>query len=328
MGTELQTDREEGGAAAARRPRADGLTSRLRSVPYVVWGWVAAALVGVLLVVLLAPTGSDEPTDDSTGSAVLPTLGSPPDAGTSGVLSFAPPALDDPETIRVTDEENDYTLEDGRDYEIVLPDEPLRLRDGLRLNGGRNVVLIGGRIEAEERGLYLRDQTGTVHVEGLSIGGEGLKEGINLAQTLGATVQLQNISVDMVTGSYEGWHADLLQTWAGPRVLLVDGFSGTTGYQGFFLTPFKFHNEIPQLWDLRRVIIRGDTDAAYLLWTEKEAPWVTTSDVAVHPAERKERSDVIWGEWQADVIVGDAGSVRLPDGEPGVGYESPGYVGE
>ena len=45
---------------------------------------------------------------------------------------------------------------------------------GLTIEGGRNVVLVGGEIHhgqpissaSSNRGLYLVDQTGTVHVEG------------------------------------------------------------------------------------------------------------------------------------------------------------------
>lgn len=50
-------------------------------------------------------------------------------------------------------------------------------------------------------------------------------------------MQLQNIRVDTVHGTQAGHHADVLQTWAGPRQLRIDGLSGSTGYQGMMLNP-------------------------------------------------------------------------------------------
>ncbi|WP_346621264.1 hypothetical protein [Blastococcus montanus] len=282
---------------------------------------VVIAVIGIggyLLQVALGPSSNRNP-------AILPPDAPVADEGAR--LTWAPPALEAPEVINVTEDDTSLRLEDDQDYWIVLPDEPLVSDRGLTIKGGEDVVLIGGRIEAEDRALYLIDQTGTLHIEGLSLGGEDLREGINLDQREGATVQLQNISVDMVTGTADGHHADLLQTWAGPERLRIDGFTGTTGYQGFFLLPRQFGDEDPEEWDFRRVVLTGDEDAAYLLWTHDDAPWLSTTDVHVVPSEDKARRYVLEGDLD-DVAVGPPPTtVQMPAGEPGVGYESPGYVG-
>ncbi|MGY1745199.1 hypothetical protein [Blastococcus sp. SYSU D00695] len=315
MDTEVGTGRGPSGSSASE----DDESSRVHRLAHApLWAGVAVVLVALLVVVaVVLVTGGDDEPDGSQG---------PDPSVAAQKLSFAPPELEAPETIRVSSADTGFELDPDRDYQIVLPDEPLVAPGGLTLSGGRNVVLVGGRIEAEERGLYLVDQRGTVHVEGLSIGGDGLQEGINLSQPYGATVQLQNISIDMVTGEEDGHHADLIQSWAGPGRLLIDGFSGTTGYQGFFLLPYQFPAEPPVEWDFRRVAIRGDENAAYLLWTEPDAPWIRTSDVVVQTAEERRRDQVLWGQWDG-VTVGDVADVRLPAGTPGVGYRSPGYVG-
>ncbi|MGY5882427.1 hypothetical protein [Modestobacter lacusdianchii] len=254
--------------------------------------------------------------------------GQDPQVPESARLTWAPPTLDAPLTVNVTAEDTSLRLQDDRDYRIVLPEDGLKADGGLVIKGGHDVVLIGGRIEAEERALYLIDQTGTVHIEGLSIGGDGLLEGINLDQRKGATVQLENIHVDMVTGEEDANHADLIQTWAGPSTLRIDGFTGNTGYQGFFLLPFQFGDVQIEEWDFRRVTLTGTDDAAYLMWTEDEAPWLSVQDVTVVPATDKDRDQLLEGDLD-DVAVGASSTTAdAPAGEPGVDYESPGYAGD
>ena len=274
----------------------------------------------------------------TTAGAAESAPGAAPGSTLGASLSWSPPELEDPEVIEISPENLSLKLELTKDYRLVMPERPLT--HSLSVYGGRNVVLIGGEIRIESgdgegaRGLYLRDQTGTVHVEGLLLSGEKLAEGINLDQRLGAVVQLQNIRIEGVDGSRDGHHADLLQSWAGPRQLLIDGLSGETGYQGFFLLPQQFGDqEEPEIVDLRRVDIAGDADgSAYMLWRD-DAEWpVVTDQVWVAPTveDLEDRPRFLWdraGEdsWK-DVRVGlpPDGSF-VPPGSAGVGYESPGY---
>lgn len=260
-------------------------------------------------------------------------------------LSWAPPELEDPEVIQITEDDRGIELEPDRDYELVLPNEPLEVPGGVSIVGGRNVVMIGGEIripdDAEDEGgdvraLYLKDQTGTIHIEGVALTGPGLGEGINLDQREGAVVQLQNIRVDTVQGSQEGHHADVIQSWAGPSELRVDRLSGSTNYQGFFLLPQQFGDQPePELFDLRRIDLTGEDGAGYMLWRDSDSWPVATQDVWVSPpGGEQDREDFLWardegeGTWD-DVMVGTPpdGSF-VPEGVAGVGYESPGYGGE
>jgi hypothetical protein len=223
---------------------------------------------------------------------------------------WAPPALENPETVQVTNERSKLELDPARDYVLEMPDEPLASPGGLVVAGGRNVVLVGGVIRIgwqgrevkshQRRGLFLTGQTGTVHVEGLHITGPDLGEGINLDQRRGATVQLVNIRVDTVRARdqrrFTDSHPDLLQTWAGPRRLRIDGFRGRTGYQGFFLTPRQFDpRQRPVEVDIRNVSITGTRRSAYLLWTSDDFPMRLRNVHLDSPAARKERS-VVWPE--------------------------------
>jgi hypothetical protein len=204
--------------------------------------------------------------------------------------SLEPPKLADPETIQLDGSDTSIVLEPGRDYVLELPgDGPVDVPKAVRVDGGRNVVMVGGTINVTEAegGLTLVNQTGTVHVEGVRITGPRLQEGIDLAQSRGATVQLQNVHVATVHGSQEGHHADLLQTWAGPRRLYVDGFVGSTTYQGFFLLPNELYDgPPPELVSLRNVYIDA-SDGVYVLWRAEQAGFpLRVEDVFVEPNRR------------------------------------------
>ena len=257
---------------------------------------LVAALVAVaVLAVLLVTGGPDE--DEPRRPAPRPD---------DGKLAFAPPELEDPETVEVGDDRSLH-LDDGQDYVLRMPDEPLV--KGLDVNGGDDVVLIGGEItvppsddeDARGRALLLAGQTGVVHVEGLAITGEGLKEGINLDQREGAVVQLQNIRVDTVQGEKDSNHADVVQSWAGPRVLRIDRLSASTQYQGFFLLPEQRGDAgPPEEFDIRHVDIVGVDGSAYLLWRDKGSWPLWLTDVWLSRAGEDaddladDRDEVLW----------------------------------
>jgi hypothetical protein len=205
-------------------------------------------------------------------------------------LTWPAPKLRDPKTVTLRDGKNDLRLDPKRDYVLKLPgNRPLRAEGGLRIYGGHNVVLVGGTVDVTDAspGVLLHAQTGTMHVEGVRFTGKRLTEGIDLDEGEGATVQLQNIYVDTVHGSYETNHADLMQAWAGPRKLLVDGFYGKTQYQGFFLLPEQ-HTDgpPPRLFDLRNVHIVAPT-GGYALWRSPSNFPLRTSNVTVRPNLKK-----------------------------------------
>jgi hypothetical protein len=238
-------------------------------------------------------------------------------------------------------------LDNSRDYVIQMPNRPLVGRGGLAINGGHNVVLIGGEIEIPwqgadpgnccnyGRGLMLLNQTGTVHVEGLYLHGADLNEGIDIGQPLGATVQIQNVRIenvhardpDPVSGIPSSTHPDVVQTWAGPRRLLIDGLTGTTDYQGFFLHPNELYNgPAPELFDFRNVEITGLPHSHNLIWKVGNWP-LRLTNVWIKPLANR----MTWGTlWPSQDVFPDARlSASVPGivtpGVAGAGYRSPGY---
>lgn len=320
-------------AAAPPSEQTPAPASRNRPLALVVVGVVLLAAVAVAVSAVRGgePAAGPEPTLP-TPTALAPR---------AERLTWAPPKLDKPILVTVTAATPKIELRPDRDYIVRLPSSPLTLKGGLRIEGGRNVVLLGGEIVVPSRseapdsrdrtGLLLKNQTGTIHVEGLRISGD-LAEGINLDQSEGATVVLQNIHVDTVHGSRGGHHADVLQTWAGPARLRVDGLVGSTEYQGLFLLPQQFVDTPPESFDLRRIVITGEPDganggAAYLLWTDDTAPWLDARDILLidqrTDLEGMLRPPSVWES--AVTLATTPERAVLPAGTPGTGYSSPGY---
>jgi hypothetical protein len=212
------------------------------------------------------------------------------------------PALVDPTTIVVDAAHNNLVLDPSKDYILRLTRGVDSMRTGVTVWGGRNVVIDGGHIKITGRSgaMALKNQAGTIWIHDLHIsGGRGLMEGIDLQEPLrGATVVLRDVLIDKVHGSYGTNHADLIQTWAGPSRLLIDGFTGITGYQGFFLLPNQFYRgPSPKIFDLRHVDI-DDSHGAYALWvSDQHGPFpLHVEDVVVRANPvRTWRGWWLWG---------------------------------
>ncbi len=300
-------------------------------------GWVAVGLVAALVLAgvgISLSRGSREAAKAPSRTASPTLTGIAPDQK----LSWAPPVLVNPTTIKVTANTHKLRLDPISDYRLVLPPTQITLKGGLIIQGGHNVVMIGGQINVpsssttptpvDRRGLYLKDQTGTLHIEGVRLSGD-LAEGIDLDEPLGATVQLENIVVDQVTGSYTDNHADVLQGWAGPNILRVDGLQGSTTYQGFFLLPNQhFAGPPPQLFDLRRIVINTTPEAAYLLWTDKRPAWLKARDIELIAPGRDDLTQILRpvSAWESAISLNSDDPIAvLPAGQPGIGYVTPGY---
>jgi hypothetical protein len=255
------------------------------------------------------------PTTTSSTSIPAPSVG----AATS---AWDEPTLVDPTTIVLTAANGTLlTLDDATDYIIDVPAGVDSIPGGAVIVGGHNVVINGGDINDPDygpvgdsrRALYLKDQTGTVWIHDVHLSGPDLDEGIDLYEP-NATVVLRNILEDEVYGSATTWHADLIQTWGGPKRLLVDGFVGSTSYQGFFLLPNQDYSGLaPTQFDLRNVYI-NDTQGAYALWRAAGDPFpLNVSNVYVTP--NPQHTWVGWWQWPQP-NTGDTSWANAIDGQP------------
>lgn len=288
-------------------------------------------------------TGSPTTSPIGPGPSVTPTPAPSTPSGSIGTLAFKPPTLTAPTTITPTDEQGKITLAAGRDYVIKLPtDRPWKNARGLWVEGGRNVVVIGGQVDVGagyfaggtgpgvqangyvRRAAYFLSQTGTIHLEGVRFTSStgALSEGINISAAL-ARVQVQNVAIGTpLVGEKAANHADCLQSWNGPVSLRVDGFSCTTGYQGMFLNPHDTSSAsvVANDWELRNVEIVGTAAAKYILWVTAPPASVKTTNVYTSGG---------LGNWDAANDWPNVTKGRAPAPfatTAGLGYVSPGYA--
>lgn len=274
-------------------------------------------------------------------------------------LRWAPPALENPITVQLGRGFTVSRLDPTRDYRIQLPAQ--RKVGGTVIEGGRNVVIVGGQVTAspnatsnyERRGIYIKGTVGTVHIEGVEIDGAGLPLdgiGINAPE---AKVQIQNVHVKGLNGSYAGFHADVVQPWGGVRELRIDRLSGSSNYQGLFLQPGlgPIGSATIQNVDLTHTALPTDR-GGYMMWLANgcttypmtlsevyvRSETVRPLDMMVYPSSAAGNTEcpaLISGlnaSWPQLPITGSvthgspANGAFVPPGIAGTDYVSPGYT--
>lgn len=219
---------------------------------------------------------------------------------------FAPPRLVDPIVVQVTTADRKVNLPADQDAIIEMGD----VSGPVRIVGGRNIRLIGGHISvpyageladygslggfiSARLGLYLKDQVGTVHVEGVLFDGSDLSEGIQI-NAPDAVVQLVNLRFEDIHArdeiSFTDNHPDVVQPWGGVKELRIDGLTATTDMQGIFL---KGDTGPIGKADIRRVNIAGTATSRQLFWQQTSFP-VFLEDVFLKGAEGRGFGTVIW----------------------------------
>ena len=214
--------------------------------------------------------------------AVVATSSASVGVGAPARLTWAPPSLSSPITISVTNANRRLFLDDSRDYRLRIV-EPLQRE--LWIEGGRNVVVIGGHVTLDtvgEDGPYgdntavkvrFGNPRGTVHIEGLLVDGPYVVDGVAIAT--GRTVQIQNVRVERAHDEIKGAHADCVQVQAGVGHLRMDRFSCVTERQGIFLDDQG--GPIGGA-DLRRLTLVA-AGGQHLLWQTRPASAVSLRDV-------------------------------------------------
>jgi hypothetical protein len=308
--------------------------------------------------------------------------------GGGNTLSWSPPVLTSPTTIKVTNSNCNLMLDTGRDYRILLPGAlgndaqaaPLQAEGGLSANGGRNVTLIGGIIRhdvdyvaagsSQPRGKAMRaidlvGWAGTLHLEGILVGGSHLYEAIDVSSDQpSAKLVVQNVRIgDPIlyavdsSGKHDG--GDALKTSSGPaQGIFIDRFTiKESSYQGLFLQPQQF-GPAPAQTVIKHFDIHPYTgpaapgNGAYFFWQATRFP-VALSDCWTEPNPELALCKTLWPDSDnstsgcvessdssgpfatfrsGSMITGQFRKGLPPQGPfveasaVGAGYESPGYA--
>jgi hypothetical protein len=315
------------------------------------------------------PTVTVTVTAPPTTTQPPPTTTTQPPPSSSGTLQWSPPTLSNPQTITITSSNRIVDLTAGQDYIVKLPATPIgrntnRTLPAVWIRGGRNIVMVGGEIRIDElaaagdsnyhqRGLMLSGQTGTAHIEGVWIHGNGVGQAITSDNSRGnaGTIQIQNSRLESLhpvwhtaDGDPNEIHTDTFQTWNGPTVLRLYQDTFISNGTDLLLQPRQYSSHPLGTWDYRRVNFIHQTADSYALW-KQGGPWPEYHEdlwVKVNPNHPWASQQAAWanngtcwacwnpgGSWP---ITGQAFNIGLrpagdfvPVGVAGTNYVSPGY---
>ncbi len=287
-------------------------------------------------------------------------------------LRWAPPALDHPVTLELRAGKTYNKLDNRQDYIIKLP--RTKKVGSTILEGGHNIVIIGGYITlpvladtsnaAMSRGIYIKNNVGTVHIEGVLIDGSGggMSDGIDIDAPQ-STVQIENVRVEGIYGYFDQFHADVVQPFGGVKDLRIDKLTGYTGYQGLTIDTDLGPIGSAEI-SRANLVATGDqiwgphNTSGYLLWLTRGAACngaypVRLRQVWVQPRKGTALANAVWPPMGGKTAcpsepAGDdaetrfpglpvTGRVRkglppggdfVPPGVAGLTYVSPGYRSE
>ena len=201
--------------------------------------------------------------------------------------------LVNPEVIQLGYGGTTSKLRAGQDYIIRLP---AGVKTGYtELNGGRNILIDGGTIvmdgsspsHLERRAIYIKNATGTVRIQNVNIAGSHSAAEFDAVAISApeAVVELVNLTVQNLHGSYAGFHGDIVQPFGGVKKLVINGLTGRTSYQGFYLA--QTNGTIGSV-ELRNVSLSYHPNpnqySSVLLWFDSCSTYpVTLENVFIQP---------------------------------------------
>jgi hypothetical protein len=247
--------------------------------------------------VVVGSGSSTTPTTTTTTTTTTPTTTTTaPSSGTGSKLAFSPPPCGDSSHACVTiniaaNGHQTPSLDPNTDYRLVLPNTPQD--GGITINGGRNVIIIGGQINlpvpctdgggAACRGIYITKRsgpTGHIFIEGVWIHDpqstltQSTSDGIAVDDSSSepTDITLENVRIDGISGcSVGGNHSDVIQPWyAGNATFQIDHLTGTSNCQGLQIDPdLAYANDgaYAKLYDIRNVnMVALGGSQRYMFW--------------------------------------------------------------
>ncbi|MCZ2836034.1 hypothetical protein [Modestobacter sp. VKM Ac-2985] len=312
-----------------------------------------------------APVTTTQPAPAPTTAQLVtaaPIAASSVATGAGEALSWAPPAGYASYPVTKVTATNTLTTVSGRGGDVLIQLPTDRAVGPITIADCRNAVIIGGSIRAlpsakvggyDQRAIYVRNCTGTVHIEGVHIDGavSGAQTDGIAANSPKAVLQIQNVRVDGLRGGSTGNHADVFQPWGGLLEYRIDRLTGSSNFQGLHV--FENKGAIGR-GTIRNTNIVGTNDApvdkgGYYLWTDCDDNYPLVLDsVYVAPRPGRPFTQSVWpsvthkecpakvangvATWPMDSsITGGVNEGRpssgdfVPAGSVGQSYTSPGY---
>lgn len=165
-------------------------------------------------------------------------------ASTNTDMKWAFPEMDNPTIIDLskTGGQTNWSFSSTQDVIFIGSDTPRTSQ--LKIDGGRNVVVLGGEFapvgDSKSATIQIQNVTKAIHVEGVHIDSKNAaQDGIAVsgAGSSQPTVTVQNSVIENIHGTQSGVHGDVFQTWGPVGDMRFYNITGDTSYQGFFISP-------------------------------------------------------------------------------------------
>lgn len=200
--------------------------------------------------------------------------------------------LANPQTIQLGSGETHTRLDRTRDYILKLP---AGQKTGYTLiDGGRNVLVDGGTIvmsgsgsDLQRRAIYIKNAAGTVRIQNVAIRGANSSAAFDAVAIAApqAVVELVNLNVSNLHGRKAGFHGDIVQPFGGVKKLVVNGLTGQTAYQGFYLAETGGRIGAVELRNVKLSYLPNPHDAStVMIWFDGCSTYpVTMQNVSIQP---------------------------------------------
>jgi hypothetical protein len=235
--TDVEAEAEEGQTAnrAGARAQADARAQDLASAAEAEEEAQAQAPAA------RAPEQSGSAASASGGATTAATRQAAGGAGSA--LSWAPPSGYTGYPVTRVTRVDAVTTVNGKGGDVLVELSPEHPVAPIIIANCRNAVVLGGQIDVlptariggdDQRGIYVHKCTGTVHIEGVLVNGavSGSQADGIAVNAPDAVVQIQNVRMEGLRGTYSVNHADVFQPWGGVREFRIDRLTGSTNYQG------------------------------------------------------------------------------------------------
>ena len=194
--------------------------------------------------------------------------------------SLSRPQLSNPVVIQLHVGSDSLHLNDSRDYILKMPSQ--KKTGPLYVKGGRNILIVGGYMSTKTKGPNINIHDGDnaqsgriIHIERLLIDGSSKvpSDGIQIHAPK-AIVQLKLDRFVGFWGTLSGYHADVVQPAGGVKELRIDGLTGSSHYNDFYLR----RENNPLMPAIGKVTIRNTNMFGY---TNSTIPHQTIRGIAI-----------------------------------------------
>lgn len=208
------------------------------------------------------------------------------------------------------------------------------------------------KITGDGYGIFAKDWTGTLHIEGIEFTGAGVEQCIVIHnENVGAVAQVQNClgsAHNLDWRNFHDAHPDGWQLSLGPATLLVDKVTLTTESNGLQWQPYNDAYSGtpwtgPPTWRLSRVNIKGTATARHLFFSQmwsartgspllEPTPDHKFEQVYLQPPAARAGNTIYWDTAEGFMVGVPAMVENEPPGgdfvltRSGGAYTSPGYA--